>query len=563
MREADPDADLEGSLAAWRRYRRRRRVAEVHWVDALYQAYITAILGAITLFALAAIVGDEHLSAGALADVRADGADWLGALTAAVLALGLRSGSRGGPLALERSEVRHVLLAPVDRTTALRGPAVRQLRFLAFVAAVVGVEGGLLASARLPHHAGLWMAWGALYAVATLALAYGAALLAAAVRLPSPVATAAGVGLVAWGVADALDAAEGNPLVAWGDLGLGPFHQSWTMVVAVLVSLAVVVAGVVRIGDLSLEAAERRSSLVGQLRFAATLQDLRTVVVLRRQLAMELPRLTPWARVAVHGTGRAPVWSRGLRGVLRWPAARVGRLVLLGIVAGLALRGAWDGTTPLVAVAGLALFVAGLDAVEPLAAEVDRPTRSRTLPLEPGELHLRHLPIAVVVMILTGVVAAVAAVAVRPSAEAVAVAAVCVGPGALGAVAGAATSVLSGAPEHSAWSLAPPEAAGVRLVARTAWPIVLAAGGTLPVLAARAAADAGRSPELAAGQAGVLVAVGFVAVAAWVVKRDALHETWAAVIDPDHPNNPRNRARALAAEAEVYDDADEELTDAR
>ena len=35
---------------------------------------------------------------------------------------------------------------------------------------------------------------------------------------------------------------------------------------------------------MSPEAAERRSSLVGQIRFAATLQDVRTVIVLRRQL---------------------------------------------------------------------------------------------------------------------------------------------------------------------------------------------------------------------------------------------------------------------------------------
>ena len=148
------------------------------------------------------------------------------------------------------------------------------------------------------------------------------------------------------------------------------------------------------------------------------------------------------------------MWSRGLRGVLRWPAARVGRLVLLGAVAGLALRGAWEGTTPLVVVGGLALYIAALDAVEGMAEEVDRPTRSRTLPMDPGELHLRHLPVAVAVMLVTGVVGAAAVVAA--SLQAAAVAAACVVPGALGSVAGAATSVLSGAPDDAAWSLAPP-----------------------------------------------------------------------------------------------------------
>src|SRR4051794_41361499 len=36
-----------------------------------------------------------------------------------------------------------------------------------------------------------------------------------------------------------------------------------------------------------------RTELVGQLRFAVTLQDLRTVLVLRRQLAQERPRARP------------------------------------------------------------------------------------------------------------------------------------------------------------------------------------------------------------------------------------------------------------------------------
>ena len=43
MLTADPDADLEGALADWRRMRRRKRLADIHWVDALYQAYLTAL----------------------------------------------------------------------------------------------------------------------------------------------------------------------------------------------------------------------------------------------------------------------------------------------------------------------------------------------------------------------------------------------------------------------------------------------------------------------------------------------------------------------------------------
>ena len=144
---------------------------------------------------------------------------------------------------------------------------------------------------------------------------------------------------------------------------------------------------------------------MGQLRFAATLHDLRTVIVLRRQLAMELPRLRPWVRLQVRGTGHLPVFVRGLRGVLRFPAARAARLLLLGAVAGLCLRGMWAGTTPLVVLAGLALFVAGLDTVEPLAQEVDHPSRRDASPLEPAAIHLRHIPVGVLGQLVVAAVA--------------------------------------------------------------------------------------------------------------------------------------------------------------
>jgi hypothetical protein len=535
---ADPDADLELALANWRRYRRRKRLADIHWIDAMYQAYMTAIFGAVALYFAAAAIGDSPLTAGELARVATEGDEWLGAVVAVALAIGLRSGSRGGPLALERAEVRHVLLAPVDRARAVRGPVLRQLRFLLFVASLVGAVAGLLASRRLEHHAAVWMACGALFAASTVVLAYGVALCASAGRLPSWLGTLVSIGVGALAVADVLGVLDGSPLTAWGAIGMWPeAFRAWGMV-AMAVSLAVVAVGLLRVGRLSVEAAERRSTLVGQLRFAATLQDLRTVIVLRRQLAMELPRLRPWVRLGVRGTGRFPVWTRGWRGVVRWPAARVGRMVLLAVAAGLALRGVWAGTTALVVIAGLALYVAGLDAVEPLAQEVDHPTRSRSVPIERGEIHVRHLPVSVGVMALVAVVGAAAALLVEPSLGGLAVAAICAVPAALGSVAGAVTSVVSGMPDVSAgdaWSLVPPEVAGMRIVVRAAWPPALAVLGTLPVLAARAAAENGRPVAAAAGAAAVGVVVMFVLVGGWLRMRDRLHAWWKAAMDQAFP----------------------------
>ena len=154
-----------------------------------------------------------------------------------------------------------------------------------------------------------------------------------------------------------------------------------------------------RIGDLSIEHALRRAGLVAQLRFAVTLQDIRTVVLLRRQLSQENPRLRPWIRI-----GRAkrrslvpPIWRRDWQSYLRFPAAPpASAWCLLGVVAGLSLGLMWRGATPMFIVAGLALYLAAYDAVEPIAQEVDHPTRWESYPDQPGRLVLQHLPAAFV-----------------------------------------------------------------------------------------------------------------------------------------------------------------------
>ena len=116
-------ADSAAVIADLRRTRRRQRVAAIHWVDALYQVYITGIVSVVVIVLASGAVGDGKLDDAALADVKLHGPGALGLLIALAVFAGLRSGSRGGPLALERPDVRHVLLSPVDRGVALRGPA--------------------------------------------------------------------------------------------------------------------------------------------------------------------------------------------------------------------------------------------------------------------------------------------------------------------------------------------------------------------------------------------------------------------------------------------------------
>jgi hypothetical protein len=86
-----------------------------------------------------------------------------------------------------------------------------------------------------------------------------------------------------------------------------------------------------------------------------------------------------------------------------------------------------------------------------------------------------------------------------------------------------------------AWSLAPPEAAGMSIVFRTAFPPGLAVLGCTGLLVARAAFDRGDDPI-----AGALVVLppmvgAFVLVAGWVRVRDDIRQWWAAQSEAMRP----------------------------
>lgn len=518
-------ADPAAALADLRSARRRKRVADIHWIDALYQVYLAALVSLAAVLLLSSWIGGERLGPLRTAQVLHDGPDIVGVGVALAILIGLRSGARGGPLAIEPADARHVLLAPIDRALALRSPALHQLRFAAFVAVVVGGIGGQLAVRRLGDEPVLWILSGAAFTLTTLGLAYGAALIAGGRRLSIAVANVVGLALLGWAVADAVDPLRINihysPTGLVGTIPFWPLEFEPLALIAAVLAIVFVLLGVTGLGGLSLEAAERRTRLVGQLKFAATLQDLRTVMVLRRQLAMELPRTKPWIRE--RGSGRLPVWHRGMRGVLRWPAARVVRLIGFGVVAGICLRGVANGTIPLVIVAGLALYLAALDGVESMAQEADHPGRNEAIPRPIGDLLVRHLGVGALVMTLVALVGAGVGVAVEPSLGALAVAAIAVPAAALAASGGAALSVLQGIQEPSAtWDLIPPEVAGMRSAFRIAGPPVLAVIGCLPVALARSALENGGDP-FGAATTGAIIALIFTALAAgWIHQREQI-----------------------------------------
>jgi hypothetical protein len=335
------------------------------------------------------------------------------------------------------------------------------------------------------------------------------------------------------------------PTTALGTVALWPLLDGTaelaTGAAALVVSLVAVVVGLRLVGGTSLERLERRSRLVGQIRFAATLQDLRTVIVLRRQLTQERARTTPWLRPPLPAR-RFPVLTRDVRSLLRWPIPRFARLAVVVVVAGLAARAAYDGTSPMVVVAGLALFLGGLDAAEPLGQEVDHPTRRDDVPRPAGWVYLGHLPVVVLVSLALAAAAAAVAVLVDPVEGAWPVALACIVPAGLAAAAGATVNVLMGAPDPAggggsagAWALAPPEAAGMRMMYRLAFPPALAVLGVLPLLLARSAVEGGRPPAEAAMDGLPPALLVFTLVAGWVRFRDDIKRWWASQMDQALP----------------------------
>jgi hypothetical protein len=516
------------ALAALRARRSAARSATLDRFDAFYQAYLTAFIAIIAIVLLSGAVGDEPLTDAAARHLLDRGPAWLGLGVAVAVAAGLRSGSRGGPLALEAADVHHCLLAPISLAAALRAPALRQLRTLTFGAAVAGAIAAQLAARRLPGSALGWMGAGAAFAVVGMGLTVGAAWLTSGHRVGHRTATALGSALIAWSAFDAGRRSVTSPFTLLGRLPLWPLRFDALAALPVIALVAALVIGIRALDGISLEAAQRRSSLVGQLRFAATLRDVRTVMLLRRQLSQEAPRARPWLPASGR-RGRSSVPLRGYRTLMRTPGTRLLRMLGFGLLAAAAAAGAWNGTTPLLLVAGLAAYLAGLEAIEPLAQEIDHPTVLALTGLDRGTVLSEHLIVPALVMTVVSAIGALSLLVAGTGGTALSIALVTMVPAALAGTAAAAITTVSGAfaSESDAAMFMPPEAAGIGLLYKAALPPAVATAGFLPLILAMRARSAGLD-VLQGGQSGVgpvLVVTGL--VVAYVRMRPRMAEVMA------------------------------------
>ena len=511
--------------------RRRHRVAELEWFESLYRVYLAAFVGGGAVLFLSGLVGDVPITGTALTDLIDRLPHVVGLLSALVVFLGLRSGANGGPIAVEEPEVRHVLLSPVPHEAVLRHPAIQRIRTFAFAGAIAGGSANQLLERRIPSadaNLVVFAFWGALAGAIIGALFVSSALVAHGTGAPRWSMTALGSVLVAWQLST-LTSGSGitGPFDFVGSLSMWWHRSSPRDLIGVAVVLAVTAWAIHLAGSLSLEALARRSSLVSQLKFAVTLQDIRTVMLLRRQLSQEHMRAHPWVKVP-RALRRDPVIGRGFRSIAHFPARRLARMLLLSSAASVALVWAWRGTTPAVVAAGILLFVMGLDVVEPLSQEVDQPDRTDALPIERGLLMTRHLFVPAVIVLPFAVTGVLIAFAFEPHAATLGYAALFAVPALLGGIAGATINTVSGAPDPVGGAMQglamPPEMSGLTTLLRGAWPPAVAVIACLPVLGLRAGIENGVDALGNSLRGAGAVVIMIVLVAGWVRQRDAIHE---------------------------------------
>ncbi len=523
-----------------RRLRRTRRLGELEWFEVAYRAYLVAFIGGGAVLWASSLVEDLELTPDEVADVRRLGPRVLGLFVAGAVALGLRSGSDGGPIALEAGDVQYLLLAPVPRRAVMTRPVVQRLRAVAFGGAVIGGIAGLLAADRLPGSPTAWTASGAVFGALTGAAFVAVAVVTHALRVPRAAATAIAAALLAAQIAAVAGWLPAGPADTLGSLALWGMRQHAVDLVgaAVIVALALVAVGLA--DRLRTEPLVRRAGLVAQLRFAVTMQDLRTVMLLRRQLRGEHARATPWLTLsrASAGGATASIWRRGWRGLLRSPAPRLVRMAGLAALGGIAAAAVAAGTVPLIVGVAAALYLLGLDAIEPLSQEIYHPDHTDAAPRPRGWILVRHLLVPALIVVPFALIGA-AVVTIAEPAHAAAAFGLAI-PVAWGGVAGAVVSVVRDAPDPlaaPASTAVPPEFAGFTTTFRLLWPLVISVVGVLPIafLVDVSGADAtGSDPTVTAGdvvRAAVASLLLVTVVGWWVRRRDEWRRAWRKVLE--------------------------------
>ncbi len=509
-------SDRPGQLKSLRTLRRRRR--STRRLDRLYRSYVTTLLGSFACYLAIGVLDEARPTPATIDAIVAEGPRWVSLATAALIAGGIRSGLAGGPLLASPMDLQHVYLAPLGRAQVVAGPLGRLIAWSVTIGVVLGAAVGEIGSRQLPGRGILWVVGFALAGAAGVMSALAAALLSTRIT-HRWIANLVAATLVGWAAVEVTLGSAASPTYVVGQLAFVA-TEGWAprLTLPLIVAPVLLALGWKNRGFVSLERARRRGRQVALFKFALSQQDLRTLLLLRREMSLEEPRGRPWVRLpkALQLGARAPVLLRDLRSYLRWPAARVARFLLLGLLAGAGLAAVWSGASVALAGAGLAAYLAALETIEPLSQELDHPTLLELAPLGRGAVIAWHIAGALLALLPLYLPIGLIATALSSDPRlgiSLLVAAI---PSAGAAV--AAAGVTSRGPGEGG-TFMPEEAQGLRLLIRLAWPPALATIGFLPVLVARNATLSGAAPVPAMLDAALAVSAVAAAVMVWIRAR--------------------------------------------
>ena len=180
--------------------------------------------------------------------------------------------------------------------------------------------------------------------------------------------------------------------------------------------------------------------------------------------------------------------------------------------------GAFAGTAPLLIVAGLALFIAGLDTIEGLSQDVDHPDRRDSFPVTESRLDLLHLAAPIAVMTVVNLIAVAIAAAFDPR-VALQIGLPLALPAAVTAVGGSVVNTLRQPPRPEILMM---DSTGLMQLQRVAWPPGLSTIGPLLAWTVHRAALHGTPVQTGATNAALgTMAIGFL-VLGWVRQRQAI-----------------------------------------
>ncbi len=496
--------------------------------DLAYRAYITVVFGLFGFFAALGAVDEAPIGEGTIRWLTGHGSQWIGLGIATVVAAALRSGANGGPLTIDDIDAHHLLLSPLSRHDVLDRPVRKLFLTAAGAAGVLGAAAGELAARRIQGTKTEWVFGAALTGAVVGILMVGCALIISGHRKRGPVVTVMWMAIIGWSVADVWFNIDTSPLSFLGRIALWPLAGNPVQLLVIVAVVAVAAAGYRAVAGVSVERILRRAVLIRQIRFALSQQDLRSLILLRRQLAFEAPRRRPILAPSLRRVApRFPVFVRDLRSYLRWPTRRITRVAGLSIAAGLSVAGLWHGTTVLIAAAGVLMYLISLEVVEPYGQEVDHPTVMETMPLETGRILVEHLIGGAVAMIPIWLVATGAAFAASRSVDLLASMLGAVVPVAMVSVGAGALSIQRVGSNETAMAV-PPELAGPQVLYKLLWPPALATIGIVPVLVGRQALRAGNPVVSPTINAGVFVVILGGLVFGWIRFRDAMFEAAAS-----------------------------------